>query len=52
MSVVCDSRTAAGKFTAANGDVYEGECKDDKRNGKGEPRMGGGERSRAVEVEG
>ena len=50
--MVCDLRAAAGKLTWANGDVYEGEFKDDKRNGKGEPRMGGGERSRAVEVEG
>ena len=51
-SMVCDSRAAAGKLTWANGDAYEGEWKDDKRNGKGEERGGWREISRAVEDEG
>ena len=36
--MVCDSHAAAGKFTRAAGDVYVGEFKDDKFNGKGEER--------------
>ena len=39
--MVCDSRAAAGKYTFADGTVYEGEYKDDKYNGKGEERGGG-----------
>ena len=35
-STVCDSRAAAGKFTGANGEVYEGGWKDNKKEGKGE----------------
>ena len=38
--MVCDSRAAAGKFTWANGNVYEGDWKDDKQNGQGEEREG------------
>ena len=33
--MVCDSRADAGKYTAANGCMYEGEFKDDKRHGHG-----------------
>ena len=36
VSVVCVSRAAAGKVTLVNGDVYEGEFKDEKYNGRGE----------------
>ena len=39
--MVCDSRAAAGKLTWADGRVYEGEWRDNKRNGKGEERGGG-----------
>ena len=46
-SIVCDSRAAAaaGKCTWADGRVYEGEWKDDERNGKGELREGRGRRA-------
>ena len=37
--MVCDSRDAAGKYTWADGRVYEGEWKDGKRNGKGEEKQ-------------
>ena len=42
LGMVCDSRAAAGNKTCMSGEVYDGEWKDDKRNGKGEER--GGER--------
>ena len=35
-----DLRAAAGKFTWPSGEVYEGEWKDGKRDGKGEQRCG------------
>ena len=37
--MVCDSHDAAGKYTWADGRVYEGEWKDGKRNGKGEEKQ-------------
>ena len=39
--MVCDSCAAAGKLTWTSGDVYEGEWRDDKRNGQGEERERG-----------
>ena len=51
--MVCDSRAAAGKYTFADGSVYEGEFKDGSRNGHGEERGGRvRESSRAREDEG
>ena len=50
--MVCDSHAAAGKLTRTSGDVYEGEWRDDKQNGKGEERGEEVESSRAVEDEG
>ena len=38
--MVCDSRAAAGEYTWPDGKVYEGEYKDDTKNGKGEERGG------------
>ena len=33
--------SGAGVFKLANGDVYDGEYKDDKRNGRGAVGVGG-----------
>ena len=41
--MICDLRAAAGKFTWADGSMYSGEWKCDKKDGKGEHR--GRERS-------
>ena len=39
------TRAAAGKLTWPDGQVYDGEWKDDMKNGKGEEREWGAERA-------